>query len=84
MDAPGLPVGRTALASNAPWQHDAPITWRYSRNFTLFATAPPGASGSVQASLHGRAYTPTSPYAAAVQPASSVEPLLRTALLHAD
>lgn len=81
---PGLPAGRTALASDAPWQHDAPSTWRYSRDFTLFATALPGASGSVQASLQGRAYTPASPYAAAAQPASSVVPVLRTALLYAD
>ena len=83
-DAPGLPVARTALATETPWQHDAPSTWLYSRNFTLFATAPPGASGTVQASLHGRAYTPASSYATAVQRASSVEPLLRTALLYAD
>ena len=83
-DAPGFPVGRTALASETPWQHDAPTTWLYSRTFTLFATAPPGASGSVQASLHGRAYKPASSYATAVQRASSVEPLLRTALLYAD
>ena len=81
---PGLPAGRTALASNAPWQYDAPSTWRYSRDFTLFATALPGASGSVQASLQGRAYTPASTYAVAAQPASSVVPLLRTALLYAD
>lgn len=81
---PGLPAGRTALASDAPWQHDAPSTWRYSRDFTLFATALPGVSGSVQASLQGRAYTPASPYAAAAQPASSVVPVLRTALLYAD
>lgn len=84
VSGPGLPAGRTALASDAPWQHDAPSTWRYSRDFTLFATALPGASGSVQASLQGRAYTPASPYAAAAQPASSVVPVLRTALLYAD
>ena len=80
----GLPAGRTALASNAPWKYDAPSTWRYSRDFTLFATALPGASGSVQASLQGRTYTPASPYAVAAQPASSVLSLLRTALLYAD
>ena len=84
VSGPGLPAGRTALASDAPWQHNAPSTWRYSRDFTLFATALPGASGSVQASLQGRAYTPASPYAAAAQPASSVVPVLRTALLYAD
>ena len=49
--APGLPVGRTALAGDTPWRYDAPSTWRYRRDFALFATALPGAPGSVQASL---------------------------------
>ncbi len=80
--SPGFATLRTAPA--AEQQDDAPATWRYSRNFTFFVTDPAGATGSVQASVQGHAYSPASAYSVAARPVSSVMAVLRTAVLYAD
>ena len=82
--SPGLPVARTVPVAAPPWQHDAPATWQYRRNFSFFVTDPAGEAGSVQASLQGHAYSPASTYSIAAQQASSILPVLRTKIVYED
>ena len=83
-DSPGFATLRTLPTAEPSWQDVSPTTWRYSRNFTFFVTGSAGATGSVQASVQGHAYSPASSYTVAAEPASSVTAVLRTANVYAD